>query len=91
MTVIQDKHRLRGKYLRHLQRHLAPAELRLWEQEEEEADRESKQEKGMAMLRQRSLGTSLSSCSLTECGSPQMCSGEDIEHNASEHSRAAAR
>lgn len=89
MTVIQDKHRLRGKYLRHLQRHLAPPELRLWEKEEEEEDRESKQ--GMAMLRQLSLGTSLSSCTLTDCGSPQMCSGEDTEDNPSEHSGATAR
>lgn len=94
MTVIQDKHRLRGKYLKHLQRHLAPPELRLWEKEEEE-DKESKQR--MAMLRQLSLGTSLSSCNLTDCGSPQMCSEEDTEENTSEavspgtHSRATAR
>lgn len=93
MTVIQDKHRLRGKYLRHLQRHLAPPELRLWEEEEEEEGRESKQ--GMTMLRQLSLDTSLSSCTLTERGSPQMCS-EDMEENSSEavspgrHSRATA-
>lgn len=95
MTVIQDKHRLRGNYLRHLQRHLASPELRLWEKEEEEESRESKQ--GMAILRQLSLGTSLSSCTLTDCGSPQMCSEEDREDNTSEavspetHSRATAR
>lgn len=94
MTVIQDKHRLRGKYLRHLQRHLAPPELCIWEKEEEE-NRESKQ--GMAILRQLSLGTSLSSCTLTDCGSPQMFSEEDTEDNTSEaispetHSRATAR
>lgn len=94
MAVIQAKHMLRGKYLRHLQRHLAPPELRLWEKEEEEEDRESKQ--GMAMLKQLSLGTSLSSCTLTDCGSPQMCS-EDTEDNTSEaaspgtQSRATAR
>lgn len=94
MTVIQDKHRLRGKYLRYLQRHLAPPELHLWEKEEEEEDRESKQ--GMTGLRQLSLATSLSSCTLTDCGSPQMCS-EDTEDNTSEavspgtHSRATSR
>lgn len=91
MTVIQNKHRLREKYLTHLQRHLAPPELRLWEKEEE--DRESKQ--GMAML--RPLGTSLSSCTLTDCGIPQMCSEGDTEENTSEavspgtRSRATAR
>lgn len=94
MAVIQAKHMLRGKYLRHLQRHLAPPELRLWEKEEEEEGGESKQ--GMAMLRQLSLGTSLSSCTLSDCGSPQMCS-EDTEDNTSEavspetQSRATAR
>lgn len=95
MTAIQDKRRLRQKHLRHLQRHLAPPELRLWEKQEEEEDRESKH--GMAMLRQLSLGTSLSSCTLTDCGSPQMCSEEDTEGHTSEaaspesHSRATSR
>lgn len=95
MTAIQDKRRLRQKYLRHLQRHLAPPELRLWEKQEEEEDRESKH--GMAVLRQLSLGTSLSSCTLTDCGSPQMCSEEDTEGHTSEaaspesHSRATSR
>lgn len=95
MTVIQDKHRMRQKHLRHLQRHLAPPELHLWEKEEEDEGRESKH--GMTMLRQLSLGTSLSSCTLTDCGSPQMCSEEDTEDNISEsvspetHSRATAR
>lgn len=95
MTVIQDKRRLRQKHLRHLQRHLAPPELHLWEKQEEEEDRESKH--GMALVRQLSLGTSLSSCTLTDPGSPQMCSEEDTEENTSEaaspktHSRATAR
>lgn len=96
MTVIQDKLRLRTKYLRHLQRHLAPPELRLWEEEEEEEEgRKSKH--GMAMLRPLSLGTSWSSSTSTECGSPQMCSEEDTEDNTSaavfpgRHSRASAR
>lgn len=95
LTLIQDKRRLRQKHLRRLERHLAPPELHLWEKQEEEEDRESKQ--GMALLRQLSLGTSLSSCTLTDPGSPQMCSEEDTEDKTSEsappetHSRATSR
>lgn len=95
LTLIQDKRRLRQKHLRRLQRHLAPPELHLWEKLEEEEDRESKH--GMALLRQLSLGTSLSSCTLTDPGSSQMCSEEDTEDNTSEaappetHSRATSR
>ncbi|XP_056875211.1 ciliogenesis and planar polarity effector 1 isoform X3 [Takifugu flavidus] len=95
MTLIQDKRRLRQKHLRRLQRHLAPPELHLWEKQEEEEDRESKH--GMALLRQLSLGTSLSSCTLSDPGSPQMCSEEDTEDNTSEaappetHCRATSR
>lgn len=95
MTVIEDKRRLWQKHHRYLQRHLGPPELRLWEKQEEEEDRESKH--AMAMLRQFSPGTSLSSCTITDWGSPQMCSEEDAEDNVSEavspeaHSRATAR
>lgn len=95
MIVIQDKRRQRRKHLGRLQRHLAPPELHLWEKEEEEEDRGSKH--GMAMLRQLSLGTSLSTSTLTDCGFPPVCSDGDTADNASEaispepHSRAIAR
>lgn len=95
MIVIQDKRRQRRKHLGRLQRHLAYPELHLWEKEAEEEDRGSKH--GMAMLRQLSLGTSLSTSTLTDCGFPPVCSDGDTADNASEaispetHSRAIAR
>ena len=76
MIVIQDKSRLRRKHLGRLRRHLAPPELHLWEKEEEEVeDRGSKH--GMAVLRQLSLGTSLSTSTLTDCGFPPVYSDGD--------------
>lgn len=95
MIVIQDKIRQRRKHLGRLQRHLAPLELHLWEKEEEEEDRASKH--GIAMLRQLSLGTSLSTSTLTDCGFPPVCSDGDTADNTSEaispeiHSRAMTR
>lgn len=92
MIVIQDKFRQRRKHLGRLTRHLAPLELHLWENEEEQDDRASKH--GMAMLRQLSLGTSLSTSTLTDCGFP---SDGDTVDNTSEavspemHSRATTR
>lgn len=77
MILIQDKHRQRRKHLGRLQRHLAPPELHLWEKEEEEEDRGIKN--GMAVLRQLSLGTSLSTSTLTDCGFPPLCSDGDTE------------
>uniref|UniRef100_A0A8C4H2B9 Protein JBTS17 n=1 Tax=Dicentrarchus labrax TaxID=13489 RepID=A0A8C4H2B9_DICLA len=82
MIVIQDKRRQRRKHLGRLQRHLATPELHLWEKEEEEEDRGSKH--GMAVLRQLSLGTSLSTSTLTDCGYPPVCSDGDTADNTSE-------
>lgn len=95
MIVIQDKRRQRRKHLGRLQRHLAPPELQLWEKEEEEEDRGSKH--GMAVLKQLSLGTSLSTSTLTDGGFPPVCSDADTADNAPEavcpetHSRASVR
>ncbi|XP_044029035.1 ciliogenesis and planar polarity effector 1 isoform X2 [Siniperca chuatsi] len=95
MIVIQDKLRQRRKHLGRLQRHLGPPKLHLWEKEEEEEDRESKHV--MAILRQLSLGTSLSTSTLTDCGFPPVCSDGDTADNTSEaispetHSRAMTR
>lgn len=95
MIVIQDKHRQRRKHLKRLQRHLGSPELHLWEKEEEEEDRGSKH--GMAVLKQLSLGTSLSTSTLTDCGFPPVCSDGDTADNTSEamspemHSKTKAR
>ncbi|XP_037341338.2 ciliogenesis and planar polarity effector 1 [Pungitius pungitius] len=95
MIVIQDKFRLRRKHLGRLKRHLAPPELHLWEKEEEQDDRGSKH--AMAMLRQLSLGTSLSTSTLTDRGFPPVHSDADTVDNTSEttspdlHSRATTR
>lgn len=78
MIVIQDKVRQRRKHLGRLQRHLAPPELCLWDEE----DRGSKH--GMAMLRELSLGTSLSNSTLTDCVFPPVCSDGDTADNTSE-------
>lgn len=77
MILIQDKRRQRRKHLGRLQRHLAPLVLHIWEKEEEEEDRGSKN--GMAMLKQLSLGTSVSTSTLTDCGLPPLCSDGDSE------------
>ncbi|XP_069569860.1 ciliogenesis and planar polarity effector 1 isoform X2 [Brachyistius frenatus] len=82
MILIQDKFRQRRKHLARLQRHLAPTVLHLWEKEEEEEDRGSKH--GMAMLRKLSLGTSLSTSTLTDAGFPPVCSDGDTAENTSE-------
>ncbi|KAI3362297.1 hypothetical protein L3Q82_012605 [Scortum barcoo] len=95
MIVIQDKNRQRRKHLGRLRRHLGPPELSLWEKEEEEEDRGSKH--GMAMLRQLSLGTTLSTSTLTDCGYPPVCSDGDTADNTSQavspdtHGRAVSR
>ncbi len=81
MIVIQDKRRQRRKHLGRLRRHLAPPELHLWEKEEEEEDRGSKH--GMEVLKQLSLGTSLSTSTLTDCGFPPVCSDGDTADNMS--------
>ncbi|KAM6975927.1 LOW QUALITY PROTEIN: ciliogenesis and planar polarity effector 1 [Tautogolabrus adspersus] len=95
MIVIQDKRRQRRKHLGRLKRHLALPELHLWEKEEEEEDRGSKH--GMAMLRQLSLGTTLSTSTLTDCAYPPVCSDGDTADNTSEalspemHTRSTTR
>ncbi|XP_078126837.1 ciliogenesis and planar polarity effector 1 isoform X7 [Sander vitreus] len=95
MIVIQDKFRQRRKHLGRLTRHLAAPELHMWEKKEEEEDRGSKH--GMAVLRQLSLGTSLSASTLTDCGFPPVYSDGDTVDNTSEdispemHSRATTR
>lgn len=95
MILIQDKLRQRRKHLGRLKRHLGPPELHLWEKEEEEEDRGSKH--GMAILRQLSLGTSLSTSTLTDYGFPPLCCDGDTMDNKSEaispdqHSRTKPR
>ncbi|XP_034751796.1 ciliogenesis and planar polarity effector 1 isoform X2 [Etheostoma cragini] len=95
MIVIQDKFRQRRKHLGRLTRHLAPPKLHLWEKKEEEEDRGSKH--GMAVLQQLSLGTSLSTSTLTDCGFPPVYSDGDTVDNTSEdispemHSSATTR
>ncbi|XP_060931057.1 ciliogenesis and planar polarity effector 1 [Limanda limanda] len=80
MVLIQDKHRQRRKHLGRLLRHLAPPELHLWEKEEEEEDRGNKH----SMMRQLSLGSGLSTSTLTDCGFPPVCSDGDTAENTSE-------
>ncbi|XP_032394686.1 ciliogenesis and planar polarity effector 1 isoform X3 [Etheostoma spectabile] len=95
MIVIQDKFRQRRKHLGRLTRHLAPPKLHLWEKKEEEEDRGSKH--AMAVLQQLSLGTSLSTSTLTDCGFPPVYSDGDAVDNTSEdispemHSNATTR
>lgn len=82
MVLIQDKRRQRRKHLARLRRHLAPLELHLWEKVEEEEERGSR--RGLDMLRQLSLATSLSNSTLTDCGYPPLCSDGDTVENTSE-------
>ncbi|XP_061589161.1 ciliogenesis and planar polarity effector 1 [Cololabis saira] len=82
MILFQDKFRQRRKHLVRLQRHLATPELHLWERDEEEEDRGSKH--GMAMLRQLTLSTSLSTSSLTDCGLQTVSSDVTTAENTSE-------
>ncbi|KAF7666285.1 hypothetical protein LDENG_00114050 [Lucifuga dentata] len=95
IILIQDKLRQRRKHHVRLQRHLAPPELYLWEKEEEEEEKCSRH--GMDMLKQLSLGTSLSNSTLTDCGYPTVCSDGDTVENTSEafcpdlHSRPRSR
>ncbi|KAM4527651.1 ciliogenesis and planar polarity effector 1 isoform 2-T2 [Odontesthes bonariensis] len=82
MIVIQDKFRQRRKHLARLQRHLAPPVLHLWEKEEQEEDKGSRH--GIAVLRQLSLGTSLSTSTLTDLGFQPVCSDVEAAENTSE-------
>lgn len=94
MILIQDKHRQRRKHLARLERHLAPPVLNLWEKEEAEED---DREHGMSMLGQLSLGTSLSTSTITDCGFPSVRSDGDTADDTSgavspeQYSRAMTR
>ncbi|KAM9306622.1 LOW QUALITY PROTEIN: ciliogenesis and planar polarity effector 1 [Pholidichthys leucotaenia] len=68
MDVIQDRYRRRRKHLARLQRHLTAPELHLWEKEEEEK---------IVLEQQPSLGTTMSSSSLTDVGFVPVCSDGD--------------
>lgn len=92
--LIQDKHRQRRKHLARLGRHLGPVVLNLWEKEEEE---EEDGEHGMATLGQLSLGTSLSTSTITDYGFPSVRSDGDTAEDTSraispeQHCRAVNR
>ena len=81
MTIlIRDKLRQRRKHQRRLARHLAPPELHLWEKEEAEEERG----RSAALLERFSLGASLSTSTLTDCGRPLVYSDGDTGENTSE-------
>ncbi|XP_067106459.1 ciliogenesis and planar polarity effector 1 [Osmerus mordax] len=81
MTIlIRDKLRQRRKHQRRLARHLAPPELHLWEREEAEEERG----RSAALLERFSLGASLSTSTLTDCGRPLVYSDGDTGENTSE-------
>lgn len=82
MVVIQDKLRLRKKHFGRLRRHLVSLELHLWAKEVENEDYRSKH--GMAMLRQLSMGTSLSTSTVTDCGLLPLYSDAETTENTSE-------
>ncbi|XP_030599039.1 ciliogenesis and planar polarity effector 1 isoform X3 [Archocentrus centrarchus] len=77
--LIQDKHRQRRKHLARLGRHLGPLVLNLWEKEEEEDDGEHE----TATLGQLSLGTSLSTSTITDYGLPSVRSDGDTAEDTS--------
>lgn len=74
MVLVQDEYRQRRKHLGRLRRHLAPPQLHLWEKEDEEEERRGGERGSAAMLGQLSLGTSLSTSTLNDCGFPPVCS-----------------
>ncbi|KAM4720370.1 ciliogenesis and planar polarity effector 1 isoform 2-T3 [Anableps anableps] len=78
MTFIQDRKRHRRKHLARLQRHLAPPVLHLWEKVDEQEGRGGKND--MAM----SLGTTVSTSSLTDGAFQPVCSDADTAVNTSE-------
>ncbi|XP_062334213.1 ciliogenesis and planar polarity effector 1 [Osmerus eperlanus] len=81
MTIlIRDKLRQRRKHQRRLARHLAPPELHLWEREEAEEERG----RSAVLLERFSLGASLSTSTLTDCGRPLVYSDGDTGENTSE-------
>ncbi|XP_013859180.1 uncharacterized protein C5orf42 isoform X2 [Austrofundulus limnaeus] len=95
VTLIRDKSKHRRKHLARLQRHLAPPVLHLWEKEEDEADKQSKYD--TSTTGQLSLGTSLSTSTLTDGGLQPLCSDVDTAASISvavspeQHLRATTR
>ncbi|KAJ7987160.1 hypothetical protein DPEC_G00335870 [Dallia pectoralis] len=85
--VLQERLRQRRKDLKRLARHLAPMELYLWEREEEE-ERLGGAQGAEAMLGRFHLGTSQSTSTLTDYGSPLLCSEGDTVENATDISEA---
>lgn len=81
MTLIQDKNKHRRKHLGRLLRHLAPPVLHLWEKEENEVDKGRKYD--TVMMGHQSLGTSLSTSTLTDGGFQPVCSDIDSSENTS--------
>ncbi|KAM9820132.1 LOW QUALITY PROTEIN: ciliogenesis and planar polarity effector 1 [Neosynchiropus ocellatus] len=79
MILIPDRRRQRKKHLKRLKRHLALTELHLWDKVEEEEDRGSKH--GMAVLKQLSMGTTLSTSTLMECDPPGLGNGGSTLEN----------
>ncbi|CAL8321801.1 unnamed protein product [Lota lota] len=93
MVTLQDKRRQRRKDLQRLQRHLAPPQLFLWEREEEEDNRGGGGAgaggaggggRGTSLPGRLSLGTSLSTSTLTDRGQPMVNSDGDTAENTSE-------
>ena len=93
IVTLQDKRRQRRKDLQRLQRHLAPPQLFLWEGEEEEDNRGEGGGggggargggRGTALPGHLSLGTSLSTSTLTDRGQPMVYSDGDAAENTSE-------
>ena len=89
VVALQDKRRQRRKDLQRLQRHLAPPQLYLWEREEEEDNRGGGGGggggRGTALPGHPSLGTSLSTSTLTDRGQPMVYSdGDTADGNTSE-------
>ncbi|KAK5616788.1 hypothetical protein CRENBAI_020476 [Crenichthys baileyi] len=82
MIFIQDRKRHRRKHLARLQRHLAPPVLHLWEKADEQEGRGGRND--MATLGQLSLGTTVSTSTLTDGAFQPVCSDADTAVNTPE-------
>ncbi|MED6246047.1 hypothetical protein ATANTOWER_012112, partial [Ataeniobius toweri] len=83
MIFIQDRKRHRRKHLARLQRHLAPPVLHLWEKADEQEGRGGRND--LATLGQLSLGTTVSTSTLTDGAFPPVCSDADTAVNTPEN------
>ncbi|XP_047229174.1 ciliogenesis and planar polarity effector 1 isoform X4 [Girardinichthys multiradiatus] len=83
MIFIQDRKRHRRKHLARLQRHLAPPVLHLWEKADEQEGRGGRND--MATLGQLSLGTTVSTSTLTDGAFQPVCSDADTAVNTPEN------